>query len=51
MTQCAGLGLATSNSKGEVIEVFYPQPELNPDPALLNKLAEAAGIAAGENGM
>lgn len=50
MTQCAGLGLATSNSKGDVIEVFYPQPELNPDPALLNKLAEAAGIAAGENG-
>ncbi len=50
MTQCAGLGLATSNSKGEVIEVYYPQPELNSDPALLNKLAEAAGIESGGSG-
>lgn len=50
MTQCAGLGLATSNSKGEVIEVFYPQPELNPDPALVKDLAKAAGIESDGNG-
>ena len=25
-----GLGLATTNSHGEIIEVYYPQPEISP---------------------
>lgn len=32
------IGLATLNSKEEIIEVYYPQPLLNPEPTLIEQL-------------
>ncbi len=34
-----GLGIGTQNSKGEWLEVFFPQPLLNPDSALVDAIA------------
>lgn len=45
-----GFGLATTNSSGEIIEVFYPQPQLHPDPALANILIDVCQFATGDNG-
>ena len=28
-----GIGLATHNAKQQIIEVYYPQPLLSPDPS------------------
>jgi 2,3,4,5-tetrahydropyridine-2-carboxylate N-succinyltransferase len=42
-----GLGVGTQNSKGEWLEVFYPRPLLNPDPAIANVIAEAGGYQGG----
>ncbi|GJM14196.1 MAG: 2,3,4,5-tetrahydropyridine-2,6-dicarboxylate N-succinyltransferase [Pseudohongiella sp.] len=44
-----GLGLATHNAKQEIIEVFYPQPLLNPASALSSLLIEHCAIEAGVN--
>ena len=43
-----GFGLATQNSREEIIEVFYPQPEVDPDPALVEVL-KAHGPAGGDS--
>ncbi|MEH6568021.1 MAG: 2,3,4,5-tetrahydropyridine-2,6-dicarboxylate N-succinyltransferase [Halioglobus sp.] len=40
-----GLGVGTHNSKGEWLEVFFPQPVLAPSPALT---AAIAGFSTGE---
>jgi len=42
-------GVATKNSGGEIIEVFYPQPQLNPDPALGSALLDACNLESGSN--
>ncbi len=39
-----GFGLASKNAGGEVIEVFYPQPVINPDAASAKLLLEAAAV-------
>ncbi|MEX2468741.1 MAG: tetrahydrodipicolinate N-succinyltransferase N-terminal domain-containing protein [Pseudohongiellaceae bacterium] len=44
-----GFGLATQNSRAEIIEVFYPQPQIKPDAALVAVLNEH-GPAIGDNG-
>lgn len=44
-----GIGLATSNAKQKIIEVFYPQPLLNPDATLCRVLLENCDIPSGEN--
>ena len=35
-----GFGLATTNSAGEIIEVYYPEPRISPSPELTLALAE-----------
>ena len=42
-------GLATHNSKQEIIEVYYPQPVVNPDSALSSLLLAACSIQAANN--
>lgn len=42
-----GLGLGTRDSKGNLLEVYYPTPILNPEPALVEKAAEACGYKNG----
>jgi len=42
-------GLATRNSKQEIIEVYYPQPVVNPDSVLSSLLLAACSIQAGHN--
>ena len=42
-------GVATKNSSGEIIEVFYPQPQLNPDPALGSRLLDVCNLESGSN--
>lgn len=48
-THSLAFGIATKNSKGEVIEAFYPQPVVDPDPALVELIATSVNIVAGEN--
>ncbi|MEQ8954095.1 MAG: DapH/DapD/GlmU-related protein [Gammaproteobacteria bacterium] len=45
-----GFGLASENSKGEIIEVFYPAPVIDAAPELLAILLDAAGLKAGGSG-
>ncbi|MBU2987637.1 2,3,4,5-tetrahydropyridine-2,6-dicarboxylate N-succinyltransferase [Saccharophagus degradans] len=49
MTQLYGLGLGvgTQNKKGEWLEVFFPQPTLNPEATLAQTLATAVGYEGG----
>ncbi|MBU3069641.1 2,3,4,5-tetrahydropyridine-2,6-dicarboxylate N-succinyltransferase [Aestuariicella sp. G3-2] len=42
-----GLGVGTQNNKGEWLEVFFPQPLLNPEPAVAKAVAEALGYTGG----
>ena len=44
-----GLGLATRNAKNEIIEVYYPAPQLSPDTALSGLLLTSCTIQPGEN--
>ncbi|MDA0689446.1 MAG: DapH/DapD/GlmU-related protein [Proteobacteria bacterium] len=50
MSLSTGLGMATANSRGEIIEVYYPQPELNPEDSQHRILSAAAGIAGDTSG-
>lgn len=50
MTLSTGLGMATTNSRGEIIEVYYPQPQLNPEGSQHQILSTAAGIAGDSAG-
>lgn len=43
-------GLATKNSAGDIIEIFYPQPQLNPQLALASALLDACNLESGSNG-
>ena len=49
MTQlyAAGLGVGTHNAKGEWLEVFFPQPLLNPSADVAQALATAVGYEGG----
>ncbi len=42
-----GIGLATRNSRGEIIEVFYPIVLREPEPAFAAALAAASGYTGG----
>ncbi|TQV85641.1 2,3,4,5-tetrahydropyridine-2,6-dicarboxylate N-succinyltransferase [Exilibacterium tricleocarpae] len=42
-----GLGVGTNNSKGDWLEVFYPQPLLNPDENVSRALADALDYRGG----
>ncbi len=42
-----GLGVGTQNSKGEWLEVFYPQPLLNPSDAVATAIADSLGYTGG----
>ncbi|TVZ38329.1 2,3,4,5-tetrahydropyridine-2-carboxylate N-succinyltransferase [Alteromonadaceae bacterium 2753L.S.0a.02] len=42
-----GLGVGTQNSKGEWLEVFYPQPLLNPQADTCSAIAEVLGYEGG----
>lgn len=44
-----GLGLATRNSKQEIIEVYYPQPVKSPEAKLSELLLSGCSIKTGEN--
>ncbi len=46
-----GIGLATCNGKQEIIEVFYPQPLLNPDATLCDVLMDCCPVEPGANGV
>lgn len=48
-THSLGLGIATSNSKAEIIEVFYPRPIITPEPALVSAFTETCAIKPGQN--
>jgi len=49
MSECFSLafGIGTQNSAGDWLEVFYPQPLLNPEPALVKVIAEQLGYTGG----
>ena len=38
-----GFGIVTRNSAGEIIEVYYPQPVMNPEPSLSAALISVCG--------
>lgn len=42
-----GLGVGSKNAKGNLLEVFYPQPLLSPDAALSKAVASAVDHAGG----
>ena len=42
-----GLGVGTTNSKGEWLEVFYPQPVLNPSPSVVDAISKIVGYQKG----
>ena len=44
-----GLGLATTNSSGEIIEVYYPQPEIFPARSLTDPVMNCCGLETGSN--
>lgn len=46
----AALGLATKNSRGEIIEVFYPQPRLSPNDKAVEAMLVAGELAESQNG-
>ena len=45
-----GFGLATTNSRDEIIEVFYPQPQINPESALTELIITACDFEPAGNG-
>ena len=45
-----GFGVATENSAGDIIEVFYKDFGLSPEPSLAAQLLSVSGIGAGECG-
>ena len=49
MSECFSLafGIGTQNSAGDWLEVFYPQPLLNPEPALVKVITELLGYTGG----
>ena len=42
-----GFGVGTNNNKGEWLEVFYPQPLLNPSEAIASAVSEVLGFTGG----
>lgn len=42
-----GLGIATTDARQEVIEVYYPQPILNPAPDFISDVAHQCGYTGG----
>ena len=42
-----GLGIATTDARQEVIEVYYPQPMVNPAPEIMSVLARECGYTGG----
>lgn len=42
-----GLGIGTTNSKGEWLEVYYPQPLLNPDGKIGDAVSQALDYSGG----
>lgn len=42
-----GLGVGSQNLKGEWLDIFYPQPLLNPSEATASAVAQALGYAGG----
>lgn len=42
-----GLGVGTHNRNGEWLEVFYPQPLLNPSPAITKAIADTLDYSGG----
>jgi|TARA_B110000116_G_scaffold250326_1_gene244638 2,3,4,5-tetrahydropyridine-2-carboxylate N-succinyltransferase len=42
-----GFGVGTNNNKGEWLEVFYPQPLLNPSEAIASAVAAVLGFTGG----
>jgi len=45
-----GFGLASTNSKQDIIEVFYPAPEVKPESELARVLLDVCGFGQGQNG-
>ena len=43
----AAFGLATKNSSGELIEAFYPNPQINPSTAAINVIANTLNLPEG----
>ncbi len=46
-----GLGVGTHNNKGEWLEVFYPQPVLNPSDALVKAITTSLGYSEGNQAL
>lgn len=42
-------GVATKNRQGEIIEVFYPAPLINPDPILIQVIYDCLDISESDN--
>ncbi len=42
-----GFGVGTNNNKGEWLEVFYPQPLLNPSEAITSAVSKVLGFTGG----
>ena len=49
MSECFSLafGIGTQNNAGNWLEVYYPQPLLNPDAALIKVISEQLGYDGG----
>ena len=37
-------GIGTKNSAGEIIEVFYPKPQIHPDEIAAQRLLQISGL-------
>ena len=44
-----GLGIGTQNKSSAWLEVFYPEPQLNPDESLVKILKTTLGYAGGNH--
>lgn len=45
------IGVGTQNNKGEWLEVFYPQPILNPEPSLVDAIASQLSYEQGNKAL
>ena len=46
-TFAMAVGVGTQNAQGEWLEVFFPEPQLNPSESEFQKLAKALGYKGG----
>ena len=53
MSECFSLafGIGTQNTAGDWLEVYYPQPLLNPAPEMVKVVADQLGYSGGNQAL